>query len=279
MRKIIMSCIIFCIILNLCAEEGIVIDNNVRIREKANLHSEIVGTAKRGDFITIYSYEGSGQFADGILDLWARISEKSDRWINAYWITLLPFTYYDESENVNGLPVIPETISSYYDGNKNIFQRSVWNLEERNIEKYGSVSVGDLTFSIGQARSNFFIQKIMLSPDLQKIDSEKYRAVSADKTEAYYTYDGVRIREQVVTADEWNWAAYVDDVSIENNQLKCIFGIHTGMKKAELLQILGKPYSEDGNVLLYGFELKGGITMAYFAMVCDIVKSIHVHQD
>jgi hypothetical protein len=278
MKRIIFCVICFCIGTMLFSEEGIVTDNNVRIRENPNLNGKIVGHLNRCDFVTIYHYEGTGYFCDEVLDLWACISENNDKWINAYWITVLPFDYYDESECDTSSRITPRTISAYNKA-KNNFEVIIWNLEKKDIEKYINVPAGELTFTQGQARSNFFIQKIMLSSDLQKIDTEGNRSLSDDKTEAYYLLNGVRIREQVFRANEWNWSAYVDDVSIENDEIKCIFGIHTGMQKSEILGFFGKPYSEDKNTVIYGFELKGGITMLSFKVKNNIIKSIEIHKD
>jgi len=278
MKRIVLCVICFFIAMMLFSEEGIVTDNNVRIREKPNLNSKIVGHLNRCDSITIYHYEGTGFFCDGVLDLWACISENNDKWINAYWITVLPFDYYDESECDTSSRITPRTISAY-DKSKNSFEVTIWNLEKRDIEECIYVPARELTFTQGQARSNFFIQKIMLSSDLQRIDAEENRSLSDDKTKAYYLLNGVRIREQVFTADEWNWSAYVDDVSIGNDEIKCIFGIHTGMQKSEILNFFGRPYSEDKNTVVYGFELKGGITMAFFKVENNIIKSIEIHKD
>lgn len=83
--------------------EGIVIDDNVRTRNKPSLNSQIVGKLNKGNQIKIFGYSGSGKFNDGVLDYWACISEDEKLWVNAWWITETPQlkVFYNDTEITN----------------------------------------------------------------------------------------------------------------------------------------------------------------------------------
>lgn len=105
MKKALFVLIFVFLTANLFAFEfsGVVIDNNVRIRDKPSLNSKVVGKLNKGNQIKIFDYSGSGKFDNGVLDYWACISEDKKVWINAWWITETPQlkVFYNDTEITN----------------------------------------------------------------------------------------------------------------------------------------------------------------------------------
>ena len=62
--------------------------DSLRIRSKPSLQGDVIGTLRYGDVINVYEIMGSGQYIDGILDKWCRITDDhSDamKWVNYFY--------------------------------------------------------------------------------------------------------------------------------------------------------------------------------------------------
>lgn len=62
------------------------------IRDKPSIEDgEIVTTINSLTPLVIYDAAGTAEYIDGVFDFWYKISENQDKWVNAYYVTPLPF--------------------------------------------------------------------------------------------------------------------------------------------------------------------------------------------
>lgn len=69
--------------------KGFVFTDKLKIRNAPNLQSEKTGILEFGDVITYYEVTGSGEYKDGILDKWVKISSTENQWVNYFYV--IPF--------------------------------------------------------------------------------------------------------------------------------------------------------------------------------------------
>lgn len=69
--------------------KGFVFTDKLKIRNAPNLQSEKTDSLEFGDVISFYEVAGSGEYKDGILDKWVKISSTENQWVNYFYV--IPF--------------------------------------------------------------------------------------------------------------------------------------------------------------------------------------------
>lgn len=196
--------------------EGIVIDDNLRIRDMPSLSSTIIGEMNKNDKIIINSYAGTGRFIDGVLDYWACISEDGKRWINAWWITEKPIviTMYQNSTGF----ICPYEIDALSNQRMSQLYSTFYRFLDMDLfrNKYHSIE------------ANFiFDENKCIKTD------EKYN-------EKYYDYNKILF---CVINDIVNASIVIKNIEITNPSVKIMAGIHVGMCINEFRDIFNLPYN------------------------------------
>ena len=176
---------------------GIVIDNNVRIRRNPSLKGQIAGTMNKGNQIKIYGYSGSGKINNEVLDYWACISEDAQLWINAWWITETPQlkVFYNDREITNnefGIARLNQVYATF----QNFLNIGVTLNEFHGIVPKASFDETKCTESIDDAK--------------------------------WYNYDDIII---------FTFQGAVCGIDIKNPAIKLLGGIHLGMDFSEFDRI------------------------------------------
>lgn len=64
----------------------------LNVRNASNAGGEIIRTAAFGEHFYLFDTAGTGEVENGIMDLWYKVSETGDEWVNALHLRTLPFT-------------------------------------------------------------------------------------------------------------------------------------------------------------------------------------------
>ncbi len=123
---------------------GIVISDSLNVRDKSGLSGNKVGSLNSLTPIMVYETAGSGEWIDGTLDFWLKISD-DDKWINANYTALLPF-FSRVTGRINKLSELKYDITDCMDLREPGFQFYRINPVEQTICLRGESSRSDIPF-------------------------------------------------------------------------------------------------------------------------------------
>ena len=80
--------------------KGFVFTDKLKVRNAPSLKSNKIDTLEFGDVITYYEISGSGEYKNGTLDKWVKISDTEDQWVNYFYVIQFPakLEYENKSE-------------------------------------------------------------------------------------------------------------------------------------------------------------------------------------
>jgi hypothetical protein len=80
--------------------KGVVFTDKLKVRNAPSLKSNKIDTLEFGDVITFYEISGSGEYKNGTLDKWVKISDTEDQWVNYFYVIQFPakLEYENKSE-------------------------------------------------------------------------------------------------------------------------------------------------------------------------------------
>lgn len=121
---------------------GIVNKDSITVRNKASLDgAKITGTLKQKTEVTVYDVLGSGKVIGNVLDLWYKIAEHEEKYVNATAINLYPFYLYCynyEEKDYTGKLVnssyIPYDAELFFDTTLNYYSDAI---RAENVEWLG----------------------------------------------------------------------------------------------------------------------------------------------
>lgn len=228
---------------------GLITDNNVRIRNMPSIEGHIIGVLNAMDPIKVYNFSGSGKNEGDVWDYWVSISKNNDQWINAYWIALLPLYYNtilydDEGSGIEQFRIINNVIIN---DNEILYTTVTFNSGEIYYKKEEQFLKGnELGLNHRDARKSFVIHSILQSPDLQKIMIDKNKSISDKGSYAYYRSEGILIKEAL-----YYGTPVLKSFEITNSDIMIFFGISVGISQDELVDIIGIPLEESDDCYIY----------------------------
>jgi hypothetical protein len=201
------------------SEEYIILSNDVNIRDKPNSNSKIIRKMSFPEIITVYEIVGTGTFNNGILDKWARISEKKDEWINYYYIASFPFVI-SANDGYNFDPNDYNTliINNYFRWNGN----------------------GRLIFGVKRNFSSFNYDNREYEIDAKPL-IEGINVIDNPWTRLYKFCDNFQEYVRKLNNKLVGWQIIIEDDIILD------YGIHIGMDFNDVARILGSGYEKKEN--------------------------------
>ncbi len=240
--------------------KGIIIGDNVRIRNAPSLNSEVAGKLNTKDIITIYDYSGSGKVINGTWDYWANIGE--NKWVNASWLYEEPFYFeynYDgyvpvEVSNLSNEKVHVKYLLSYPVIENDIsFKTIVINENEPLRGTYLAAKFDEIYFN--------------KNSEISKIYDKQYKTKEISESEFIYENNGIRLTE-------YQYPVHIGKVEITNPNFILYYGIKIGMSKNELIKILGRPESSSDKYIKYKSPSQGTILELVFYLKNGKIDSI-----
>ncbi|MCQ2981721.1 MAG: hypothetical protein MJ178_03110 [Treponemataceae bacterium] len=250
--------------------KGIVTGNNVRIRNTPGVQGAVVAMANQNQVIDILEYAGTGTMNDGVWDFWARIGDQE--WINASWIFETPFYFIHEEEIDEDLIEVSEIHDdgtfhirnlSYRPAFENDVTSKSIQLDERNLRRGTYLAANFYRFYFGRNRFTDVIMHVVADENMQ----DEY-----DEWNTTYAAEGI----SVTIIPEMNNA--VDTAIITDPDITLFFGVKVGMKKDQLLEILGTPNPSDDTEVLYRGP-SPSVTRLSFQIADNTVTAIHILSD
>ncbi|MCR5614249.1 SH3 domain-containing protein [Treponema sp.] len=207
------------------SKKGIVIEDYVNIRNAPDINAKKIGQVNRGFPIKIYSFSGSGNFKNGVYDYWAKISSDEEVYINAFYVTTLPFAFHMYK-------FVYEDGSEYYkdclcidgSGDRSYF---VVNDEPKLYD----------LMTVENARLNFLINDLLEKAENREPDIK------------------VQMTTDVGFTDECTdtYIPHIAFVSVKSQSVKLPYGIKIGTNIKEIQKILGPEETLNKQTNSYGY--------------------------
>jgi hypothetical protein len=223
----------------------IVLSNNVNIRTDSSINSPIIRQVSFPEIINVYEIKGSGIFRDGILDIWARISDSNSEWINYFYISSFPFVVSSDAE-----------YNYYSEGESTIIVHDFY-LE--NNELYFKVEKNMNSYYHSDTEFN-----VLVSPFIENIS-----IIDNPWTKLYKFCDGFR---EYIKNLGINNRGYGINISDKNVILE--FGIQVGMNTQTIEDIFGTAYKIENNKYRYAVFYVGFGYYLEFTFQDSIVVNI-----
>ena len=203
------------------SKKGIVIDDYVNVRNAPGMNGKKIGQVGRGFPLKIYSFSGSGKMVNGLYDYWAKISSEQEVYINAYYITTLPFSFIlddDDWQFARCLCVDRVGKSSYFA------------VDDRS-------KLYDL-ITCDNARLNFFINDLL------------------EKAENREPNINVQMTSDVGFLDEIDdpYIPHIAFVTVKSPSVKLAYDISIGSNIKDIKKAFGKEVYFDENKNFYQYE-------------------------
>jgi hypothetical protein len=195
--------------------KGLICTNNLRVRTTPNLTGQVIASLNFGDVVYVYEITGRNRTENGIYDLWYKISAEENKWVNAFYVNIFPFYISNAISSNKG-------VTSYL----------------RILDKFSKNKIDYILCEATSSRNENFELILMR----EYIDEDYSLPLFDNYTNRVYEF--------------------IDDVSKQNgmrfglnefttNEYIFKYGIKIGMKKKEILLILGEPYKNTSEYLHY----------------------------
>jgi hypothetical protein len=274
-------------------EKALITTDVLNIRSAPSLNSQVVQKYKFGDIVYIFDERGSGEIIDNELDLWYKISETRNLWMNALYINKFPFfiksdeidTERFERNMAKGVLILG-TDDEYKcvlkindcitENNKKYLTGSVVYCPEAPEEVFKNITV-ELDYELPVF--NTYI-KVLDSNynNMQELSNDIiYITCKEMEKEIIASYGELSDREEYQTS---NFFAYYSKYfgiirfSFSTQKYTLKYGIKVGRNLDYIKRILGEPYKIDGNKLMYKNFTRMNESKIIFETDNDIIISI-----
>lgn len=232
-RKRILHILFFSIIsINAFAlEDGMIIGNDVLVRNQPSLESMCVKKMNRGDIVQISEYKGSRQIKNGIWDYWAKIDD--GMWVNASWVLTFPF-FCERNHVYIGISNLKhdktKIIQYFANGDDTSF--------ELPFDKFD--------YSEDEIIRGIYLARYMLFDESIKAFINEENIIQKKGNETVYKKNGVMIKS--IDVEYFTYTPYIE---VDTGEFNLWFGVRVGMSKEELISILGKPVFQLDSTIKY----------------------------
>ena len=227
-------------------DRGIVSTNTLRIRSAPSINSQIVGTTHFCDIIHIYDISGTNQIVGNIFDLWYKISETEEKWVNAFYINKFPFYLNSATTRSTHGYMSSIYIIDYYvrDNNQYI-------LCDENRYRNGQYEL-------------FFRNAMLIEEDYHFSLMNNFSN---------------RIYQLFYSLLEKTSGDLIRTIDIRNGDIILEYGIGYGTPKEDLIFIFGEPYDTLNNKLTYAvYEgIAGYTSFIHFCFESNNLSNIELY--
>lgn len=232
---------------------GILNRTATSIRNKPSVQgSKSVGVQEGTQQITIYGTYGSGKIQDGTYDLWYKIAQFEEKYVNAAAVNLFPFYVkcYDYEIKDEGEKKITNAYISDYD--ELFFEYSFPSNDIVRAENINWIGLKPTVVeNFAKEFSEIFIQKFNLSEKREAVTEAEFGTLnSTDKDSAYqysFIYGNMQLNQGYLTPKELT-------LKVEKNT-QLPLGLPVNSSEKAIVSILGTPVqtitSAESTVLQY----------------------------
>jgi hypothetical protein len=224
--------------------EVITITDVLDVRTSPSIRSEIIHTINFGEVLHVYDEQGSGDFVfeDGTLDLWYKISQNLEEWVNAFYVRKFPF-YIAGEGMVYGI-----------DNGRNDMYTGLNIVNIRNVDKIGGIWLNmDVYNHKGGIGADY--KKDTRIENVQEsyfFNNETIRLKDNLFNNIIELYNDIKIKtEDLPPSVAWSGEEH-DAKEYDLSEMKLKYGIETGKQINHIIEILGPFYfTEYANVVVY----------------------------
>lgn len=231
--------------------KGFVFTDKLKIRNAPNLQSEKTGSLEFGDVISFYEVAGSGEYKNGILDKWVKISSTENQWVNYFYV--IPFDVPVDLPCLENIIKNNETAMNVRDELPNrIF---IEDIVSKGSKKYFKFSISDDSY---YHKDDYKFEKEVayviknIHPDSYKNALQRGAGDTAKTVEDMDTLvilDNPSFRKFLLC--DYIWSKISRVAKITDEKILLDYGVKVGMPVKDLYEIIGKPVYTDNNLLDY----------------------------
>lgn len=249
--------------------KGFVFTDKLKVRNAPSLKSNKIDTLEFGDVITYYEISGSGEYKNGTLDKWVKISDTEDQWVNYFYVIQFPAKLEYENKSEIHAYNWESYVNNVYD---QLPERIIIeDIIEENNKKYFVITIDDNDYYHNDLHNirvemNSIIKNFLPESYFQALQNSGERKIKLDfESDLYCVYDtygnyiggGMVLPENAIKIDENEWIIKSELGGINLNQLKIQDNI--SLRKYNFcinsLPILRKNSITENTVLEYGIKL------------------------
>jgi hypothetical protein len=256
-------------------EKSLVTTDVLNVRDAPSLNGQVVQKYEFGDIVYIFCESGSGEILNNELDLWYKISETGNVWVNALYIKKFPFFIKSEAEDILYRCVLKIEDCITENTKKYLTGRIVYGPEAGRVKPLGNITL-ELDYKIPvfdtyiNVLDNNYNNLQELSNGFANVASkEMYEELAA----SYNELSGGKYQTSNFSVEHSRNRGIIQ-FTLFTQKYTFKYGIRVGRNVNYIKRILGEPYRIDGNKLTYQTFTRINESIIIFDIDNDIITNI-----
>jgi hypothetical protein len=220
------------------AHEVMNITDILNVRDLPSMSGKIIQKSLFGDIFPLYDKKGTGMMENGVVDLWYKISETEEKWVNAFYVRQFPF--YIASDSVKHL----KDNNDYRIDRSTVIVR-INGYEVKDGIKYVEMDVS----SVDDNNYRFANETSRIEPIMEVYDIFNEKVPLIDSTFnniIELRYDIIDYKKDEAHASvAYIWKEGYETWDYELSSLVLKYGIRAGMPFNDVCELLGDYYYFD----------------------------------